>query len=1188
MTTLAALVAAAPDPGHGRPTRIVHGAGVWRVVVELADPGAGSGVEWFDITGYVAGWSNQRGADQYAGRYRASVVDMDLWAGDDQLAPWNTDTSAIFGVHVPLGPGLILRAGFIRVVDDTVVDWLPRFTNRVERYGDAAYGKGRARRFPIVARDLITALVGVPIPASSSENWSERVDYILTQAEWAFGSTVYGATFDTGVDVLTVPARPAASSALSELAVTCDPAGLCYYTDRTGRLIIRPTVWDTFHTDAFTAGADGTPLPAAGPVMFTYLAGEDDGLAEWAAYAADGNNPFGFDKTEDAIVNHVVIAAPGGTYDTDDPVSIQRYDRKTFQATWIANNDQVAQDLLEYRADAVVEAHPLDTSIELQGFMPGPAQLDYLGYVSILHKNTVEGPTAFGNGWVRQYTERCAPRREDDTTWELSIVVDIDNVVDETMVLLPVEDLTLLDVTDVSAEFSWTNPTQVITPTNTQIRVLNPASLWATVAYPILGVDWGALEPSTAYQFEVRLIRVVDGLITHYSPSRAVGFTTDPTTVPDIVDVGDDGDTDVDFPPPGDACTSPTVEWELQESADTTSWSTVLDGEILTAPWEVTIPDFAYDGTKFYRIRSREVCAGVPGAWVYSLLYTGHCTDPPALTGAPFDDPDLRFYFPAICPPDTLVEAISEFPATKGYAYADFVTDGAGNVVLVSDEEGIVAYGPNQDMEFTPTLDGLVGDATAACKLLVTTQPDAPVVLFSAAGLRLHAVANGANWSVNGEIVNAGGGVTSLVGVTPLNFGEWYDVAITHDTVGGDVILYVNGGDEDTVAGLDNNRHNPGAWGVGIPAGSLITNCAVWARVLDASELPGYVAAPGPTVTINQGASQADPATASPIIFDVVFSEAVTGFATGDVTLSGTAGATTATVSGTGPSYTVTVTGMTGSGTVIATIAAAVCTSTATSVANDASTSTDNTVTYNASPIPTSDLWAWYDADDAGTITASGSDLTAWADKSVTNGGGTLVPGTATSPKTGTRTLNSNNVIDFNGSTMSLGHFGPTLPMTAFTMFIVCAGDTDHSDNRRIVSFSQGSSSGWNTVNGFEVDDGSTTTWFQFASNFGTNGAISLSGSGATPANIYTVRKQGTGTNQTTIWRGQGTASATQTNNSNGTSGSLHVGAGHNAGEAYDGLNFDGIIAEIIIYSAALSDGDRNTVWSYLAGKWGV
>jgi hypothetical protein len=99
------------------------------------------------------------------------------------------------------------------------------------------------------------------------------------------------------------------------------------------------------------------------------------------------------------------------------------------------------------------------------------------------------------------------------------------------------------------------------------------------------------------------------------------------------------------------------------------------------------------------------------------------------------------------------------------------------------------------------------------------------------------------------------------------------------------------------------------------------------------------------TVTINQAAGQADPTSASPINFTVVFSASVSDFATGDVTLSGTAGATTATVTGSGTTYNVAVSGMTTSGTVIASIAAGVAHD-ATSHANTASTSADNSVTY--------------------------------------------------------------------------------------------------------------------------------------------------------------------------------------------------------------------------------------------------
>jgi hypothetical protein len=53
-----------------------------------------------------------------------------------------------------------------------------------------------------------------------------------------------------------------------------------------------------------------------------------------------------------------------------------------------------------------------------------------------------------------------------------------------------------------------------------------------------------------------------------------------------------------------------------------------------------------------------------------------------------------------------------------------------------------------------------------------------------------------------------------------------------------------------------------------------------------------------PTVMINQAATQADPVATGPVVFTVVFSEPVADFATGGVTLGGTAGARTATVTG--------------------------------------------------------------------------------------------------------------------------------------------------------------------------------------------------------------------------------------------------------------------------------------------------
>ncbi len=105
-----------------------------------------------------------------------------------------------------------------------------------------------------------------------------------------------------------------------------------------------------------------------------------------------------------------------------------------------------------------------------------------------------------------------------------------------------------------------------------------------------------------------------------------------------------------------------------------------------------------------------------------------------------------------------------------------------------------------------------------------------------------------------------------------------------------------------------------------------------------------------PNVTINQAVGQADPTITSPINFTAVFDQPVIGFTDTDVTLSGTAGATTATVTGGPTTFNIAVSGMTATGTVIADIAAGVCTNAALDP-NSASTSTDNVVNFSLQPL---------------------------------------------------------------------------------------------------------------------------------------------------------------------------------------------------------------------------------------------
>ncbi len=109
-----------------------------------------------------------------------------------------------------------------------------------------------------------------------------------------------------------------------------------------------------------------------------------------------------------------------------------------------------------------------------------------------------------------------------------------------------------------------------------------------------------------------------------------------------------------------------------------------------------------------------------------------------------------------------------------------------------------------------------------------------------------------------------------------------------------------------------------------------------------------------PGVTINQAVGQLDPTGASPINFTVEFEEPidVSSFTAADISLSGTAGATTKVISQIAPddgtTFNIEVSGMTGNGTIIATIAEGKVLDTAGNT-NSASTSTDNIITYEIS-----------------------------------------------------------------------------------------------------------------------------------------------------------------------------------------------------------------------------------------------
>jgi predicted CxxxxCH...CXXCH cytochrome family protein len=190
----------------------------------------------------------------------------------------------------------------------------------------------------------------------------------------------------------------------------------------------------------------------------------------------------------------------------------------------------------------------------------------------------------------------------------------------------------------------------------------------------------------------------------------------------------------------------------------------------------------------------------------------------------------------------------------------------------------------------------------------------------------------------------------------PTNGTMAYTVVFSEDVTGfaaGDVVITGT-----AVANVSSVTGGPASYTVnvsGLDSGTVIADIPAGATTSSSSGLSSLASTSTdniitfdnlkPGVAINQGGAQADPTTGSPIVFDVVFSEVVTGFATGDVSLSGTATANVSSVSGSGTTYSVEVTPTT-NGTVIAAILAGGASDSAGNT-NSASSSSDNEVQFD-------------------------------------------------------------------------------------------------------------------------------------------------------------------------------------------------------------------------------------------------
>jgi len=210
----------------------------------------------------------------------------------------------------------------------------------------------------------------------------------------------------------------------------------------------------------------------------------------------------------------------------------------------------------------------------------------------------------------------------------------------------------------------------------------------------------------------------------------------------------------------------------------------------------------------------------------------------------------------------------------------------------------------------------------------------------------------------------------------------------------------------------------------------------------------------------------------------------------------------------------------------------------------------------------------WLDGADASTITLSGSNVTAWNDKSG-NGNNTTVTGTPT-----VSTQARNRYISLNGSSGFSG--AVSITGNTITTFAVIIIPGNASGNARIVSLGVGTDIGSQsyviplyqlngTTNLATYRNGLLTS----ITNTTTNSPI-LASSTYDNTNGYIYLNGGTPTSYS----------------SSGAFGITSYGIGRFVGSA--SLFFTGYIGEVIIYNTALTTVQRQQVEGYLAWKWGT
>lgn len=449
--------------------------------------------------------------------------------------------------------------------------------------------------------------------------------------------------------------------------------------------------------------------------------------------------------------------------------------------------------------------------------------------------------------------------------------------------LLPPENVVASNIQAQGATFTWTNPDQDPLPTQVQYRVPEITTVWTELEYPATTTIATFLAPETEYQFQVRYIIREDGLITTFSSTVSVFFTTPAlsgpgTPAPDPMGTGPDaiipwGDTNNPGPVGSEFCWWEYVIQQFSYASGFTDTAVTAEvaGDIGALAFNFIDEGFAC--ADVLRWKYREVCDSVPGEWQYASAFEVICDYTEDCGGAAqtadfssnalYSDPDVVFAMPKMCwNSDTFKNEIIDFVAA-GTEYGKLSAfrvplyiDSAWGLYATS---GISEYGEPLAAGHVPGLvpigspvPELTSDFSFTTDVLLDIVPQAgsgaPVKLLEIGKtLKLYAYANGGSWRVTASVPKEGGGSFSLTSTTDLTTDEWHKITVTIDQ-DGDKILYIDGVADTTDS--DTTRANFGDMKGDVELymndNGAHRKVAGWGRVLTPTEINSLLGAPYP------------------------------------------------------------------------------------------------------------------------------------------------------------------------------------------------------------------------------------------------------------------------------------------------------------------------------------------------------